>query len=129
MVGFVVGAALFFAGVATAMGVVFTSGGVRKSQQFRVLGEVLSGRAGSGRRALLLGALLAAAAGALVLFGSVAAGDRARAQRCDAFCRARGFDQGRIGPADDPAKRVVSCTCTASDGRREQRPAHEVPNP
>jgi len=118
---------VFFLGLAAQMGVIFSSGGLAKSRQFRVIGELLAGRHGATRRAVLVVGFLVAGVGALLLFAGVAQQDRLRAANCAAHCQKAGFEKGAIGPSDDPAKRVVSCTCTAADGRRQQFPANEVP--
>ena len=49
----VVGAVVAMAGFALFMGVVFASGGLAKSEQFRVLGELAAGRHGALKRGFL----------------------------------------------------------------------------
>ena len=112
---FVLGTLLFFAGTITIMGVMFAHGGVQKSKQFEVVGKVASGRAGRGARIAFFVGLASAIVGACSLFAGVAANDRARAKKCVATCRERGYADGKIraSTAVDPKKRTafVACAC------------------
>lgn len=99
----------------------FGHGGWRKSQQFRVLGELHRGDHGGTARRLFWVSLVLMPVGACLLFASVAQSDRARAKRCEERCAADGFTSGRIGPNSDRVEgdarsRFVACICEA-DGR------------
>jgi hypothetical protein len=127
----IAGFVLFFGGGATFMGVLFSSGGGRKSQQFRVLGELWRGQHGPGkRRAARLG-LLAVVVGALLLMAGVSAGDRERARRCEAHCAASGLS-GRIGPSSEAhptrkgAAAFVACICEGAGGARQESRADDL---
>lgn len=131
-IAFIVGVALFWVGGATFMGVLFASGGWRRSQQFRVLGELWRGQHGPGkRRAMKLG-LLALVAAAIVTMSAVAAHDRERARRCEAHCAGSGA-RGTIGPSSQPhpthtrAAAFVACICEGADGARQEARADDLP--
>lgn len=114
---FQVGIAFFFLGMLTIMGIVFTKGGAQKSKQFRVIGEIASGRLGRGARIALLAGFASVLAGMCATFAGVAESDRARAKKCVATCRARGYAEGKIqaftAPQPNAAKRtpVPACAC------------------
>lgn len=114
----VVGLALFFLGGLTFMGVLFGSGGATKSRQLTVLGQLLRGERGGGRRVITWIALGCLGLGMCTSFAGVASMDAARADRCVERCGAAGYAEGRIGPSldRDPQTRFVACTCTGGDG-------------
>lgn len=105
-------------GVLTILIVVFTSGGVAKSQQFRVLGEVTRGRHGPGKRLGLLAGFVLVVVGACSAFVSSARGDAQRRAACAAHCKAEGFDEGKLGPSTErlPQRpnqhKFVACICS-----------------
>lgn len=109
-----IGAPLAMVGGVTFLVVLFSHGGAPKSQQFRVIGELMSGRRGQQSRVATLVALAAIGLGSCLSFAGIAASDAERAQRCAARCKADGFSEGRIGPSveRDPKRRFVACTCT-----------------
>ena len=113
-----VGAAFFMLGVLVFMVVIFSSGGVAKSQQFRVLGEVSRGQHGAGKRLGLGIAVLLIVVGACGAFAGTAQKDAARRTACDAKCKTDGFEQGKLGPSTErhpqqPNKhRFVACICS-----------------
>lgn len=117
----IVGIALAFAGFLGFAATLFGGGGVAKSEQLRVIGEVMSGRQGAGPRRVMAASLGLALLGALVAFAGVAAHDAERPARCQAHCAAHGYPQSALGPADVPAPsgrqaRVFACRCTRADG-------------
>lgn len=95
----VVGALVAMAGFALFMGVVFSSGGLSKSEQLRVLGELVAGRHGPLRRRLLFVAVPTVLLGMCTSFAGVAAQDAQVRRACEARCRAGGFTTSRIGPS------------------------------
>jgi len=109
------GASLLAAGGLGLLGLLFASGGWRRSRQFAILGQLWSGALGSGRRLLVQLSLAAAVAGAALCFAGVASMDAERARGCHDHCIALGFEQGSIGPSVDrsPSGRFVACTCSA----------------
>ena|SRR5688572_30787182 len=115
---FGVGIGFFFLGMITIMAVTFANGGAQKSQQFRVIGEIASGKLGRGARIALFVGFASALVGMCTTFAGVAQGDRARAQKCVATCKTRGYENGKIraSTATHPnnAKRAafVACACT-----------------
>tara|TARA_R110002096_G_scaffold143328_5_gene299418 strand:+ start:70946 stop:71335 length:390 start_codon:yes stop_codon:yes gene_type:complete len=112
-----IGAALFFAGGLVFAGLLFASGGTQRSRQFEVLGQLFGGRLGQRKRALAVGSLVIAGAGAITCFAAIALMDGARAERCRDYCTNSDFVDGTIGPSLDRSKagRFVACTCTAPD--------------
>ncbi|MDP3221236.1 MAG: hypothetical protein Q8S73_44545 [Deltaproteobacteria bacterium] len=126
-----VGIALAFIGFGLFAGVLFGTGGASKSKQFQVIGEVLGGRHGPGRkRAMLLG-LVMTVLGTCTTFAGVTAHDARRAPRCQAYCLQQGYTRSEIGPSDataDGGRRVafVACTCTRADGARTQTRADDL---
>ncbi len=126
-----VGLALAFVGFSCFAGTLFGSGGAAKSEQFRVIGEVMSGRHGVGRRRVMIAGVLLAALGALTAFAGVAAHDAGRPARCRAYCTANGYTQSELGPADLPSRggravRVFACRCTRADGASTQVRADDL---
>jgi hypothetical protein len=65
---FAVGIALFFLGTITCMAVVFAHGGVQKSKQFRVIGQIASGKARPRARIALFVGPTSALAGMCTTF-------------------------------------------------------------
>jgi hypothetical protein len=127
-----VGLALAFLGFTLFAGALFSSGGAAKSRQFQVIGEVLGGRHGGGRRLAMLLGLALCAAGTLTTFAGVAQKDAGRADRCQAYCVQQGYTSSAIGPGEEtPAGggrsvRFVACTCTRADGGRTQTRANDL---
>lgn len=121
-----VGFAIFGAGFFLVAVPAFMSGGLQRSNQLRVLKELLAGQHGPGRRWAVRSGVACLLLGAMVQFGSVAAGDRQRAQACVARCERDGYDRGRIGPNGERTKDRstwwVACICEA-----EGRPPFEFP--
>jgi hypothetical protein len=111
------GVGLFFAGGLLFLGLLFGSGGVQRSRQFAVIGELLRGTHGASRRRGVIVALALLGTGALTCFAGVGAMDAERSARCRDYCVVEGYDEGRIGPSVDREKatRFVACTCTAAD--------------
>ncbi len=112
----IAGAVLLFLGAPLFAGVLFGHGGVRKSAQFRVLGELMRGVHGSLPRALLMLSFLLIVVGSCVTFAAVGAGDRARAKHCEATCTEAGYSTARIGPNSDRVQSdrttwFVACIC------------------
>ncbi len=115
----IAGAALFFGGMLTFMAVTFGSGGWSKSRQFRVIGEVMSGKHGRRRKRAATGALIALGVSVVLLVVGISLKDRARAERCRTQCLAAGYQRGTIGPsaAQQPGTGkagFLACTCTAA---------------
>jgi hypothetical protein len=113
----VVGALLAMTGFALFMGVVFSSGGLSKSEQFRVLGELVAGKHGAARRLLLFVAVPTVLLGMCTSFAGVAEQDASVRRACEARCQREGYPAGRIGPsaARDERRperaRFVACHC------------------
>ncbi len=111
----IAGAVLFALGGLLFAVVLFGNGGVRKSAQFRVMGELSRGVHGRGARLMFFGSFPLLLAGACLLFAAVGASDRARAKRCEDRCVATGYESSRIGPnsdrTDDHATWFVACIC------------------
>ena len=116
-----VGAALFMVGVLTFMVVVFSSGGVAKSQQFRVLGEVSRGQHGAGKRLGLGVGMLLIVVGACGAFAGTAVKDAGVRKACETKCKADGFEQGKLGPSTErhpqQPKRHSFVACICSGGK------------
>ncbi len=127
-----VGLALAAVGFLLFAGTLFGGGGVAKSKQFQVIGEVMSGRQGSGRRLAMTAGLGLLGLGVLTTFAGVSARDAGRGERCQAYCVQQGYTQSALGPAEEtPAGggRPVSffaCTCTRADGARTQTHANDL---
>jgi hypothetical protein len=134
---FFIGAAVAGASFLLFMFVVFSSGGVAKSAQFRVLGELLAGRHGVAKRALTILAFGGLLVGSCSLFAGVSAHDRARAERCDVHCKALGNARGVIDSPRKPAPPAVSgakpqpprpaCHCEGGSAEPSEMPADDVP--
>ena len=128
----VVGLALAAIGFSLYAGALFASGGAAKSRQFQVIGEVLRGRHGAGRRLAMLAGLALVAVGMLTTFAGVARNDAGRAARCRAYCVQQGYTLGAIGPGDETppgggrSVRYVACVCTRADGGRTQTRADDL---
>lgn len=114
-----VGVAFFLVGAALFMAMLFANGGAPRGRQLPVLGKLLSGALGAGKRTLTLVSLALIGFGACTSFAGVASKDRERARLCRERCVAEGYAEGRIGPSveRDPELRFVACTC--SGGRDE----------
>lgn len=127
---FFVGVALFFVGFLLFAGVLFSHGGVARSRQFRVMGELFSGKHGNGARLLFASSFLVLVAGACLLFAGVAASDGARAERCESHCHATGYERARIGPnsdrTDDRATWWVACICEGGTDTPSEVPADSL---
>ncbi len=127
-----VGIALAFSGFALFAGTMFRGGGTARSEQFRVVGEVLRGAQGAGPRRAMLTGLFLCAVGVLTTFAGVTSRDAGRGARCEAYCRQRGFTQSALGPAEEVppgggrAVRYFACTCTRPDGARTQTRANDL---
>lgn len=128
----VVGLALAAIGFTLYAGALFASGGAAKSRQFQVIGEVLRGRHGAGRRLTMLSGLALVAVGTLTLFAGVAQSDAGRAARCQTYCVQQGYTHSAIGPGDATppgggrSARFVACVCTRADGGRTQTRADDL---
>ena len=86
------GVGLFFAGGLLFLGLLFGSGGVQRSRQFAVIGELLGGKHGPSRRRGVIVALVLIGTGALTCFAGVGAMDAERAARCRDYCIIEGYD-------------------------------------
>jgi hypothetical protein len=124
-----IGVVLFFGGGLVFLALLFASGGTARSRQFAVIAELLDGRRGRGKRRLVLAALLLMATGAISLFAGVAAMDARRANHCQDYCTASGFERGTIGPSQDrrPESRFVACTCSGGIAEPLERRADTLP--
>lgn len=115
-----VGAVLAMSGFALFMVLVFSSGGLAKSEQFRVIGELASGRHGALKRQLLFLAVPTVLLGMCTSFVGVAAHDSKVRRACEARCREDGYSSGRIGPSAErdlhrPERAAfVACHCEAA---------------
>ena len=127
-----VGLALASVGFLLFAGTMFGGGGVAKSQQFRVIGEVMSGRQGPGRKRAMGAGLALMALGLFTTFSGVAARDSGRGERCQAHCVQQGYTQSSLGRAEEtPAgggrpMAFFACTCTRADGARTQTRANDL---
>ena len=92
----IAGAVLIFVGVPLFAGVLFGHGGVRKSAQFRVLGELMRGLHGNMPRALLLLSLLLIFVGSCLSFVAVGAGHLAGRGSVQDYLAGRGLSVTRI---------------------------------
>lgn len=134
---FVVGAAVAGVSFLLFVFVLFSSGGVAKSAQFRVLRELLSGKHGRARRGLVIAAFVGQLFGSCGIFSGVAAHDRARAERCDVHCKSLGNERGHIAASNKPppprpsgAKPIpprVACHCVGGSAPASEMPADDVP--
>lgn len=120
------GLALAFVGFALFAGTLFGGGGAAKSRQFAVVGEVLGGRQGPGRRLAMIAGLALMAFGAVATFAGVSAHDAGRADRCRAHCLQQGYTQSALGPSDGGGATYFACTCTRADGARTQTRADDL---
>ena len=117
----IAGAVLSATGILIFGALLFSHGGVAKSAQFRVLGELFGGTHGARSRALLLLSFVLLPIGACLLFAGVAAADHERAERCEAFCAAEGYASARMGPnsnrvRSDRSTWFVACICEGGEG-------------
>lgn len=116
----IAGFVVFTLGFLVFATVLFSNGGVKKSAQFRVMGELTRGVHGQAARLFFFGSFPLLAAGACLCFAAVGSSDRERAQQCEERCVTEGFDTHRIGPnsdrTDDRATWFVACICE-SEGR------------
>jgi len=112
------GAAAFFAGGLTFMGLLFSSGGSQRSRQFAVISQLWTGQHGSARKLLCRASLGLIATGAVLCFAGVVRMDGERAARCASYCVDDGYQRGAIGPSADrsPANRYVACICASDLG-------------
>jgi len=124
-----IGLALFATSFVLVAGTVFSSGGLSKSAQLGVARELLSGKHGATRRALFLAGLVAFPLGAGLTFFGVARSDRARAVRCDDYCRSLGHPRGRIGAAREKkeSRPRPACLCEGGSMEPSEIPADDVP--
>ena len=113
-----VGAALCMLGAAIFLGLVFSSGGIAKSQQFRVLGELSRGQHGRTKKLLLGVALVLGCFGGCTAMIGASQRDAAVRKACETKCKSDGFEQGKLGPSTerDPQKpnrhKFVACICS-----------------
>ena len=123
-----IGAAFFFLGAATLLGLLFANGGLQKSRQFAVLGQLFSAQLGAGKRVLSFVAIGLTVIGGVLCMAGVALKDAARAERCRQYCLTAGFVEGKIGPSVDRAakSRFVACTCSAPDKPALERRADSL---
>ncbi|MDX2012461.1 MAG: hypothetical protein SFW67_19850 [Myxococcaceae bacterium] len=123
----VAGALIAMSGFALFMVLLFSSGGLAKSEQFRVLGELAAGRHGAPKRLLLFFAVPTVLLGMCTSFAGVAAQDAQVRRQCVARCEKEGFPSGRIGPSSARDEKrperaaFVACHCEAPG-----RPALEL---
>lgn len=112
------GAILAMLGFGSLMAVMFSSGGVAKSRQFSVLGQLASGQHGSGKRVWLLVSIACALLGTCGAFAGVAVGDAQRREACERTCEQRGYAQGKIQGSKERVNgskgkhAFVACACT-----------------
>lgn len=126
-----VGIAMAFVGFACFAGTLFSGGGTAKSRQFRVIGEVMSGQQGPGRKRAMVAGLLLCLFGALTTFAGVAAHDAGRGERCRAHCTGQGYTNSELGRVEETSAngRTVAyfgCICTRADGARAQTRADDL---
>lgn len=127
-----VGVTMAFAGFALFAGTLFRGGGAARSEQFRVLGEVLRGAQGPGPRRAMIAGLILCVVGAFTAFAGIAAHDAGRGARCQSYCLQHGYSQSALGPATevspDGGRGVTyfACTCTRPDGARTQTRADDL---
>jgi len=127
-----VGLALALVGFLLFAGTLFGAGGVAKSEQFRVMGEVMSGRQGPGRKRAMGAGFALMVFGVLTLFAGVAAKDAGRDTRCQAYCTQQGYPQSALGPAEETPPgggrtvRYFACICTRPDGTHTQTRANDL---
>lgn len=126
-----VGIGMAFVGFAAFAGTLFSSGGAAKSEQFRVMGEVMSGRRGVGRKRVMTAGLLLCALGALTLFAGVAAHDAGRGERCRTWCTRQGYPRSVLRRVEEPVasgRSVVyfGCVCERDDGATTQTRANDL---
>lgn len=127
----VVGSLVAGLGFVLFAGVLFSHGGLAKSEQFRVIGEIMRGRRGGGARLVMAVGILGIIAGGCIAFSGVAALDRARAERCREHCRAAGFERARVGPNRDRDPRDrdtwwVACICEGGPSEPIEVPASSL---
>lgn len=126
-----VGIGLAFVGFAVFAGALFSSGGVAKSEQFRVMREVLSGQHGADRKRMMSAGLLMAAFGGLTLFAGLAARDAGRAERCRTWCTRQGYPRSVLRRVEEPVasgRPVVyfGCVCERDDGATTRTRANDL---
>ncbi|MBV1860268.1 MAG: hypothetical protein KUG77_17775 [Nannocystaceae bacterium] len=112
------GAGLFMLGVLLVMIAVFSSGGSAKSQQFRVIDEVASGKHGKSTRRLFYTGVLAIGLGMCGAFAGVAGSDVERKKACGRDCTERGYAAATVqgsqerDPPGSGRHSFVACVCT-----------------
>jgi len=118
-----IGAIAFFAGGLCFLGLLFSNGGWQRSRQFAVIGQLWTGQLGRSGKLLCRASLSVVTIGAMLCFAGVARMDGERADRCQNYCVADGYEGGEIGPSVDrsPASRFVACTCVS-----DTRPLKEL---
>ncbi len=126
-----VGVAMAFVGFTCFAGALFSGGGVAKSEQFRVIGEVMSGRQGPGRKRVMSAGMILCVIGALTTFAGVAAHDAGRGERCRAWCAQRGYTASELRRVEEtaPSGRTVAyfgCVCAREDGATTQTRANDL---
>lgn len=116
----VTGGALFFVGFVLFAIALFGHGGLSRSRQFRVIGELFRGDHGRAPRIVATLGVSMVGIGACVCFAAVARSDHQRAERCRAFCGSKGYRSARIGPNSDRIREdrstwFVACICEEGD--------------
>ncbi|MBL4687932.1 MAG: hypothetical protein JKY37_25300, partial [Nannocystaceae bacterium] len=112
------GSVVFMFGMVVLVIAVFSSGGVGKSQQARVMSEVVAGKHGKGKRTLFLVGVLATGFGACGAFAGVAVGNSNRHKACEHECTDRGYASAEIqgsqerDPPGSGRHSFVACVCT-----------------
>ena len=100
--------------------VLFSSGGVAKARQLDVLGQVLSGRHGVGKRIGLVVAMMMIVFWACGAFAGVALDDARQGEACTRTCTERGYAGGTVRGSEqrDPpgSKRSAFRACVCVDG-------------
>lgn len=128
----IAGIALAFLGFALFAGVLFGSGGASKSKQFEVIGDVMGGKHGAGRRLAMIVGLVMTVLGTCTTFAGVSARDAGRGDRCQAYCTQQGYTHSALGPAEETppgggrAVTYFACMCTREDGAHTQTRANDL---
>ena len=132
-----VGAVLAMLGVATFMGLMFSSGGGNKSNQFRVIGELFRKQHGAGKAVTTKLALAAILLGSSTAFVGVGRMDAERAAACQQHCVGLGHEKGAIGASRERKAGAATdvkgrppgpaCLCTGGGRPDTELPADALP--
>ncbi len=114
------GALAAMLGGIVVLALLFSSGGAAKSRQLDVLGQIISGKHGAGKRVWLTVSMVLIVFGSCGAFVGVSMDDARQAEACVQTCTERGYTKGTVRGSEqrDPpgSNRHAFRACVCEDG-------------